>query len=94
MTQQVNSLDLDDALRIVAAGEARAAETGEPMDIAVVDAKGDLVLHVRMDGAWRSSVDIAIKQGRHRPGISTSRPLSWPSRAGSSTASRCPTTAM
>jgi uncharacterized protein GlcG (DUF336 family) len=32
------------------------------MNIAVVDAGGDLVLHVRMDGAWRGSVDIAINK--------------------------------
>lgn len=62
MTQQLTSLTLDDARRIVAAGEARAAEIGQPMNIAVVDAGGDLILHVRMDGAWRGSVDIAINK--------------------------------
>ena len=62
MTQQLNSLSLDDARRIVAAGEARAAGIGQPMNIAVVDAGGDLVMHVRMDGAWRGSVDIAVNK--------------------------------
>jgi uncharacterized protein GlcG (DUF336 family) len=62
VTQQLTSLTLDDARRIVAAGEARAAEIGQPMNIAVVDAGGDLILHVRMDGAWRGSVDIAINK--------------------------------
>ena len=62
MTQQLNSLSLDDARRIVAAGEARAAEIGQPMNIAVVDAGGDLVMHVRMVRAWRGSVDIAINK--------------------------------
>jgi uncharacterized protein GlcG (DUF336 family) len=32
------------------------------MNIAVVDAGGDLVVHVRMDGAWRGSVNIAINK--------------------------------
>jgi uncharacterized protein GlcG (DUF336 family) len=32
------------------------------MNIAVVDAGGNLVSHVRMDGAWMGSVDISIKK--------------------------------
>lgn len=32
------------------------------MNIAVVDAGGNLVAHVRMDGAWIGSIDIAIKK--------------------------------
>jgi uncharacterized protein GlcG (DUF336 family) len=32
------------------------------MNIAVVDAGGNLVAHVRMDGAWIGSVDISIKK--------------------------------
>lgn len=58
MTQQLTTLTLDDARRLVAAGEARAAEIGQPMNTAVVDAGGDLVVHVGMDGAWRGSVDV------------------------------------
>lgn len=30
------------------------------MNIAVVDAGGNLVSHVRMDGAWLGSIDISI----------------------------------
>ena len=33
-----------------------------PMNIAVADAGGNLVSHVRMDGAWIGSVDISIKK--------------------------------
>jgi uncharacterized protein GlcG (DUF336 family) len=51
---------LDDARRIVAAAEAAAARSGQPQNIAVVDAGGHLVTHVRMDGAKRASVQIAI----------------------------------
>jgi len=35
---------------------------GQPMNVAVVDAGGNLVAHVRMDGAWIGSVDISIKK--------------------------------
>ena len=40
----------------------KAQEIGQPMNIAVVDAGGNLVAHVRMDGAWMGSVDISIKK--------------------------------
>jgi uncharacterized protein GlcG (DUF336 family) len=32
------------------------------MNIAVVDAGGNLVSHVRMDGAWIGSIDISINK--------------------------------
>jgi uncharacterized protein GlcG (DUF336 family) len=60
MTRQAASLDLADARRIIAAGERKATEIGVPYNIAVADAGGGLVAHVRMDGAWLGSVDIAI----------------------------------
>jgi uncharacterized protein GlcG (DUF336 family) len=50
------------AREIIAAGEAQAQKIGQPMNIAVVDAGGHLVAHVRMDGAWIGSVDIAINK--------------------------------
>src|SRR6188472_3833247 len=55
-------ITLADAKRIVAAAEKKAAEIGQPMNIAVADAGGNLVSHVRMDGAWLGSVDISIKK--------------------------------
>jgi uncharacterized protein GlcG (DUF336 family) len=62
MTRQASSLDLADARRIIAAGERKAIEIGIPYNIAVADAGGGLVAHVRMDGAWLGSVDIAINK--------------------------------
>jgi uncharacterized protein GlcG (DUF336 family) len=56
------SLDLADARRIIAAAERKAVEIGIPYNIAVADASGALVAHVRMDGAWLGSVDIAINK--------------------------------
>jgi uncharacterized protein GlcG (DUF336 family) len=53
---------LADARRIIAAAEAKAADIGQPMNIAVVDAGGNLVAHVRMDDAWLGSIDISIKK--------------------------------
>jgi uncharacterized protein GlcG (DUF336 family) len=55
-------ITLADARRIIAAAEKKAEEIGQPMNIAVVDAGGNLVAHVRMDKAWMGSVDISIKK--------------------------------
>jgi uncharacterized protein GlcG (DUF336 family) len=62
MTRPALSLDLADARRIIAAGERKAIELGIPYNIAVADAGGGLVAHVRMDGAWLGSVDVAINK--------------------------------
>jgi Uncharacterized protein, possibly involved in utilization of glycolate and propanediol len=53
---------LQDARRVIAAAEAKAAEIGQPMNIAVVDGGGNLISHVRMDGAWIGSIDISINK--------------------------------
>jgi uncharacterized protein GlcG (DUF336 family) len=55
-------ITLSDARRIIAAAEKKAEEIGQPMNIAVVDAGGNLVAHVRMDKAWMGSVDISINK--------------------------------
>lgn len=55
-------ITLFDARRIIAAAEKKAEEIGKPMNIAVVDAGGNLVAHVRMDKAWIGSIDIAINK--------------------------------
>ena len=53
---------LADARRIIAAAEKKATEIGQPMNVAVVDGGGNLVTHVRMDGAWLGSIDISINK--------------------------------
>jgi uncharacterized protein GlcG (DUF336 family) len=53
---------LEDARRVIAAAERKAQAIGQPMNIAVADEGGNLVAHVRMDGAWLGSVDISIKK--------------------------------
>jgi uncharacterized protein GlcG (DUF336 family) len=62
MPRQISSLSLAEARRLVAAGEKKAQQLGIPYNIAVVDAGGDLITHVRMDGAWLGSIDISIKK--------------------------------
>ena len=59
---EISLVTLTDAKNILAAAEKRAVEIGQPMNIAVVDAGGNLVAHERMDGAWIGSVDISINK--------------------------------
>jgi uncharacterized protein GlcG (DUF336 family) len=67
MPHKIESLTLRDARRqtpdrLIAAGERKAEELKIPYNIAVVDAGGSLISHVRMDGAWRGSIDISINK--------------------------------
>ena len=55
-------ITLDEARNIIAAAEKKASEIGQPMNIAVADAGGNLIAHVRMDNAWLGSIDISIKK--------------------------------
>ena len=55
-------ITLSEARAIVEAAEKSAASIGQPMNIAVVDGGGNLVAHVRMDGAWIGSIDISINK--------------------------------
>ncbi len=56
-------LTLQGARLIMAAAARKAASIGVPMDIAVVDDGGHLLVFNRMDGAKLSSIDIAICKG-------------------------------
>ena len=58
----MNVLTLAVARRIIEAAEQKATEIGQPMNIAVADAGGNLITHVRMDGAWLGSIDISINK--------------------------------
>ncbi len=53
---------LADARRVIAAAEEKAKQIKQPMNIAVADAGGNLVAHVRMDDAWMGSIDISINK--------------------------------
>ena len=56
------SVSLADAKRVISAAEAKAAAIGSPSNIAVVDAGGNLVAHIRMDGAQLASVTHSINK--------------------------------
>jgi uncharacterized protein GlcG (DUF336 family) len=55
-------ISLAQAQAAIDAAVAKATEIGTKMDIAVVDAGGNLKAFARMDGAWLGSIDIAIKK--------------------------------
>jgi len=55
-------MTLEDARRVIAAAEKKSKEIGQPMNIAVADEGGNLVSHVRIDGAGLSSIDLSIKK--------------------------------
>jgi len=60
VTRNTPRLTLQGARAIMAAATRKAAAIGVPMDIAVVDEGGHLIVFNRMDGAKLSSIDIAI----------------------------------
>jgi len=62
MPQKIPPLTLADARQLIAGGEEQAGTLGVPYNIAVVDAGGGLIAHVRMDGALLGSVDTAINK--------------------------------
>ena len=57
---QFQKLTVGDALIGIDACTKKALEIGVPMDIAIVDESGNLLLFERMDGALIGSVQIAI----------------------------------
>lgn len=58
-TPTPNGIALADAHRLLEAAAAEAGSIGVPMNIAVVDAGGDLTALHRQDGAWLGSIAIA-----------------------------------
>ncbi len=57
-------MSVDQAYVIVTNAMKKAEEIGTKMDIAVVDAGGNLKAFIRMDGAWLGSIDIAIRKAK------------------------------
>jgi uncharacterized protein GlcG (DUF336 family) len=62
MSSNIKTVQLVDARRIIAAATKKAEEIGQPMNIAVVDAGGNLLAFERMENAWLGSIDIAQKK--------------------------------
>jgi uncharacterized protein GlcG (DUF336 family) len=62
--KKVTDITLEQAQAVVAAALAASTEAGLRMNIAVVDAGGNLKAFARQDGAWLGSIDISIKKAR------------------------------
>jgi uncharacterized protein GlcG (DUF336 family) len=60
----MSDITLEQAQNVVAAAIGKAISIDTKMDIAVVDAGGNLKAFARMDGAWLGSIDISIKKAR------------------------------
>lgn len=62
MANLVETVTLEEARRVISAAEEKAREINQPMDIAVVDAGGNLKSHIRMDNAHVGSITISINK--------------------------------
>ena len=61
-TGKALGVSLEAARKVIRAGQEKAHEIGQPMNIAVVDAGANLVAFERMEGAWIGSIDISINK--------------------------------
>jgi uncharacterized protein GlcG (DUF336 family) len=57
-------ITIEQATKVIEAAKAKAKTQGTLMDIAVVDAGGNLKAFARMDGAFLGSIDISIKKAK------------------------------
>lgn len=64
VTRNHPKLTLEGAQAVLAAAEKKAREIGCPMNIAIVDDGGHLLVFARMDGAKLSSIEIALLKAR------------------------------
>ncbi len=64
LTRNNLRLTLEGARAILAAAEKKAREIRVPMNIAVVDEGGHLLIFARMDGAKLSSIEVALTKAR------------------------------
>ena len=60
----MGDITLTQAQALVEAAQQKAAEIDTLMNIAVVDAGGNLKAFARMDGAWLGSIDISMRKAR------------------------------
>lgn len=58
--REQRTVTLDDARRVIAEAERVATEIGSPSNVAVVDAGGNLVSHIRMDDAQLGSISHSL----------------------------------
>jgi len=58
----IETITLEEAREVIAAGAHKAEDIQSPSNLAVVDAGGNLLAFERMPGAWLGSIDIAINK--------------------------------
>ena len=63
-TLAVHDISLEQAQAVVDAAVRKSRDINTKMNIAVVDAGGNLKAFARMDGAWLGSIDIAMRKAR------------------------------
>jgi uncharacterized protein GlcG (DUF336 family) len=56
------NVSLEAARKVIRAGQEKAKQIGQPMNIAVVEAGANLVVFERTEDAWLGSIDIAINK--------------------------------
>lgn len=61
---EIKTLTIADAEKIVSAARKKAEEIGSPSNIAVVDAFGFLLMHIRMDGSQLPSIEHSINKAK------------------------------
>lgn len=58
------NINLEDAKKAIAAGQAEARKHGWPVAIAILDTAGMLVAYEKMDNTQTASIQVAIDKGR------------------------------
>ncbi|OFZ90900.1 MAG: hypothetical protein A2W21_07190 [Betaproteobacteria bacterium RBG_16_66_20] len=62
--QYGNSVNLEQAKKAIAAGQAEARKNGWPVAIAILDTSGNLVAYEKMDNTQTASIQVAIDKGK------------------------------
>ncbi len=60
----MTNITMTQAQAAIAAAERKSGQIDTKMNIAIVDAGGNLTAFARMDDAWLGSIDISIKKAR------------------------------
>lgn len=63
-TQLPTDITMEQAQQVLDAALVKAKAQGVPMNIAIVDAGGNLKAFLRMDGAFLGSIDVATKKAK------------------------------
>jgi uncharacterized protein GlcG (DUF336 family) len=68
----IANVSLQDARRVIAAGEDAARSAGLYVHLVVVDVRGDLVAYARMDGTWDMEAGTSVEAGLVRRALDLS----------------------